>query len=84
MDKLGRRPLLIASQLLMTISLGAMGLFYFLKRNNNGIAPPGLDWLPITTLGIFIAAFAGGTGPISYTIQGEILPPEAKGNFMCV
>jgi len=63
----------------MTGSLIAMGFFYMLKRNNDGLAPEGLDWLPITSLGIFIFAFAFGTGPLAYTIQGEILPPEAKG-----
>ena len=63
----------------MTASLAATGTFFYLKRENHGVAPPGLDWLPVTSLGIFIAAFALGTGPISYMVQGEILPPEAKG-----
>jgi hypothetical protein len=37
--------------------------------------------VPVTSLGFFIAAFAFGTGPISYMVQGEILPPEAKGKL---
>jgi hypothetical protein len=68
------------SQFLMAASLAGTGAFYYLKRANDGHAPPGLDWLPVTSLGIFIAAFACGTGPISYMVQGEILPPEAKGD----
>jgi len=63
----------------MTISLAAMGAFYFLKRQNNDIAPTSLEWLPVTSLAIYILAFSCGTGPLTFTIQGEILPPEAKG-----
>jgi len=81
-DKFGRRPLLIISQVLMTISLTTMGLFFFLKQNNDGVSPEGLDWLPLLSMGIFIFAFAFGTGPLAYTIQGEILPPEAKGTYV--
>jgi len=61
------------------LSLGAMGAFYFLKNQNGGIAPESLEWLPVTSLSIYILAFSCGTGPLSFTIQGEILPPEAKG-----
>ena len=78
-DKLGRRPLLIFSQFMMTFCLGATGTFFIIKRHFGPLATKGLDWLPVTSLGTFIAAFAFGVGPVSYMIQGEILPPEAKG-----
>lgn len=70
------------SQFVMTLSLCATGIFFYLKESNDGSPPEGLDWLPVTSLAIFIAAFAGGTGPISYMIMGEILPRKAKGNEM--
>ncbi len=79
MDTFGRRPLLIFSHLFMTVSLGAMGAFYFLKRQNDDTAPASLEWLPVTSLTVYILAFSWGSGPLTFTIRGEILPPEAKG-----
>jgi len=63
----------------MGLALGSTGLFFWLKEENNGITLDGLDWLPVTSLGVFVFAFSIGTGPVSYMITGEILPPEAKG-----
>ena len=63
----------------MTLSFAALGLFFFLMGVNENASPAGLSWLPLTSLGIYIFAFSLGTGPISYIMMGEILPPEAKG-----
>jgi hypothetical protein len=65
----------------MALSLGSTGLFFWLKENNDGVAPDYVNWLPVTSLGIFVFAFSIGTGPVSYIITGELLPPEAKGTL---
>ena len=38
----------------------------------------GLGWLPVVSLVTFVIAFAIGFGPLCWTINAEIFPPEAK------
>lgn len=37
-----------------------------------------LNWLPLTGLMFYIFAFAAGIGPISWTMNAEMISPEAK------
>lgn len=68
-DKTGRRVLLIFSEVVMTVSLAGLGLFFYLQHRNGGVPPDGLGWLPLTSLIVFIIAVAQGIGPLSWTVM---------------
>ncbi|NEA15803.1 sugar porter family MFS transporter [Streptomyces halstedii] len=68
-DRLGRRPMVL-------ISLGVMAAFVFLL----GLAfVAGLSsGLTLLFMVVYIAAFAGGLGPVFWTLIGEIFPPAVR------
>ena len=81
-DRAGRRILLLFPQIVMAVSLLALGIFFLLKgetEEENSVVIPYLKWLPLTSMLVFIIAFSIGIGPLSWTMMGEILPPNVKG-----
>lgn len=78
-DRLGRKILVVGSQIIMTISLSLLGLYLFYFTT-----PPDsvLSWTPIVLLSLHIVAFAGGLGAVAFIIVGEIFPPEVRGLAM--
>jgi sugar porter (SP) family MFS transporter len=81
-DKLGRRPLLIISGLLMTMALSGFGLYalyHDIRLAGHG-QPMGesLDYIPLICVLIFEFAFSTGVSPISWLILGEVFPIEYR------
>ncbi|KAK4873304.1 hypothetical protein RN001_015333 [Aquatica leii] len=72
-DKLGRRPLLIVSMLIVAIALLVEGAFFYL-RDNSHVDVRHLGWLPIGGLFVFMASFSIGMQVIPLFIIGEIFP----------
>lgn len=59
----------------------ALGAFFYIKEKEMETNPEkvaALGWLPLTSLIIYIAAFAMGAGPIPWIMFGEILPAKVK------
>ncbi|XP_068771321.1 solute carrier family 2, facilitated glucose transporter member 8 isoform X1 [Struthio camelus] len=92
-DKTGRKVLLYISGIIMALSTALFG-FYFkmvLPNPNNSSHPdlllntvaPGtesnLSWLAVVSLGLFVAGFALGWGPIPWLVMSEIFPLKARG-----
>jgi len=75
-DRLGRKILLLASDLIMCISLVCLGLYFKLDEDGKGGS---IGWLPLVSLMIFIAAFSIGFGPLPWMMMGELLPGHIKG-----
>jgi MFS family permease len=71
-DRLGRRPLLMASALGMLVSLGLLGFSFVLP---SGSANSVLALLCILA---YIFAFAIGLGPIFWLLIAEIFPVSAR------
>ncbi|KAJ8914584.1 hypothetical protein NQ315_017289 [Exocentrus adspersus] len=78
-DRLGRRILLITSQMLMALALGTTALS-LLFRNED----PVLEYVPLVALCLFIVGFSIGIGPIGWIITAEIFDEEVKGRAMSV
>ncbi|CAG7828152.1 unnamed protein product, partial [Allacma fusca] len=78
-DKSGRRFLLLLSEIFMVLSLGALGLFFYLKITDPTLAANDLGWLPLTSLIVYVVSYSIGLGPITYMIMGELLPHHVKG-----
>lgn len=60
-DRAGRRFLLLLSVTIMTISLTALGVYFYIADNSPSTAES-LTWLPLTSLCMFIIAFSLGFG----------------------
>jgi MFS family permease len=78
-DKLGRRPLLIISGLIMTLALSGFGLYAF--HHNLGTTQQhqgSLDYIPLLCVLLFEFAFSAGVSPISWLILGEVFPLEYR------
>ncbi|NXJ65377.1 GTR8 protein, partial [Rostratula benghalensis] len=94
-DKTGRKVLLYISGIIMTLSTALFGLYFkiVLPDQNNSSnthvwftlnsASPGtestISWLAVVSLGLFVAGFALGWGPVPWLVISEIFPLKAKG-----
>lgn len=76
-DRLGRRPLLLAGITGMIISLAIMGLAF---------AMPGLTeslgWVAVICLMLYVGSFAISLGPIFWLMIAEIYPLKIRGRAM--
>uniref|UniRef100_A0A182P8W7 Facilitated trehalose transporter Tret1 n=1 Tax=Anopheles epiroticus TaxID=199890 RepID=A0A182P8W7_9DIPT len=76
-DRLGRKPILLTSAGGMCISLGTMGLYFFLKHTESP-SIESLGWLPIMSLIVFVTVYCIGFGPLPWAVLGEMFPANVK------
>lgn len=76
-DRAGRRLLLLISISVMSVTLLALGLFFFIQENDPEMAK-NIGWLPITSLTIYIIAFALGFGPIPWLLVAELYSKDVN------
>jgi MFS family permease len=85
-DKFGRKPLLFAGLVGMTVGLVTIaGAFAFLDRNPT--AGGGSSVVGIVTLiamVVYIASFAFSLGPVVWTMVSEIFPSQVRGKAVAV
>jgi sugar porter (SP) family MFS transporter len=84
-DKLGRRPLLLAGLAGMGISLTTVGAAFF----SMGSTPPGAvtttaGVVTLVALVVFIISFAFSLGPVVWTVINEIFPGSVRGRAVAV
>jgi MFS transporter, SP family, galactose:H+ symporter len=70
-DRLGRRPLLLGGSLLMVVALVILGIIF----SHNGGHVAGLT---LTTLIVYIIAFALSFGPVFWIMSAEIFPTRVR------
>lgn len=85
-DTVGRLPLLVVSNLFMTLALAAFGTFIYVAGDApvplGPVSPSAgahLDWIPLVCVLIFTVAFSIGVGPIAWLLIGELYPLEYRG-----
>ncbi|MBM4060986.1 MAG: sugar porter family MFS transporter [Planctomycetes bacterium] len=79
-DRLGRRPLLLAGAAVQTLALAGVGLSF-------GGASAGQAGAGITTLAavlVYVAAFAVAMGPVPWVLISEIFPGPIRGRAVAV
>ena len=83
-DRLGRRPLLIAGLIGMALSLAAVG-FAFPAIGAAGAGHGStLGVVTLVALVVFIISFAFSLGPVTWTVINEIYPGEVRGRAVAV
>lgn len=68
-DRIGRRPMVLISLAVMGGSVFLLGLAFVAHLSSA---------LTLLFMVIYIAAFAGGLGPVFWTLIGEIFPPTVR------
>ncbi len=79
-DRLGRRPLLIAGLTGMALSLAAVGFAF----EQSGKIGGGAGVVTLIALVVFIISFAFSLGPVTWTVINEIYPGEVRGRAAAV
>ncbi|MBI4558416.1 MAG: sugar porter family MFS transporter [Candidatus Hydrogenedentes bacterium] len=74
-DKIGRKPLMLAGFAGMGICLFSMGVSAYLENVN--------AWMLIFVLG-YIACFATSVGPVTWVILSEIFPTKVRGRALAI
>jgi sugar porter (SP) family MFS transporter len=82
-DRLGRRPLLIAGLIGMALSLAVVG-FAFWQSGTQGGVGSSAGVLTLVALVVFIISFAFSLGPVTWTVINEIYPGEVRGRAVAV
>ena len=73
-DRVGRKPLLLAGLVGMTISLALIG-GAFLVSGLSGL----ISWVTLAGLMLYVASFAVSFGPLLWVMLPEIFPVRARG-----
>lgn len=74
-DRAGRKPLLIVSGVVMSVSMAFMGLAFHLTARGN----TDYGYIPIASLMVFMVGFSVGFGSIPFLLMGEIFPARQRG-----
>ena len=82
-DRLGRRPLLIAGLVGMGLSLAAVG-YAFQQSGTQGDRRNSDGLVTLVALVVFIISFAFSLGPVTWTIINEIYPGVVRGRAVAV
>ncbi|HEX5327097.1 MAG TPA: sugar porter family MFS transporter [Acetobacteraceae bacterium] len=84
-DRLGRRPLLLAGLVGMGISLVTVGIaFRFIGTHAAGAGPSDAGLITLVALVVFIISFAFSLGPVTWTVINEIFPGRVRGRAVAV
>ncbi|KAG0714148.1 Facilitated trehalose transporter Tret1 [Chionoecetes opilio] len=71
LDRVGRRPLLVATAVLAAVAQAVCGLFLYLQV-------PGASWVPLVAVLVYTAAYGTGLGPIPWVYVGELVPSPVR------
>jgi len=83
-DRIGRRPLLIASCILMSLSIFSLGLgIYIQSDENSDDVLNRLKWVKLISFTVYICAFSFGLGPISWLLMAELVPARGQKGKYC-
>lgn len=82
-DKLGRRILLTASGIGVTVALTGLGLHYYLLQKMQ-VDSESIQWLPVASIVVFVITYTVGFLTVPSTILGEMFPASIKSTAACI
>jgi sugar porter (SP) family MFS transporter len=84
-DKLGRRPLLLAGLVGMGLALLVVGFaFLSIEGQPAGTGPSMAGIVTLIALVVFIISFAFSLGPVVWTVINEVFPGRVRGRAVAV
>lgn len=89
-DRLGRRPLLLAGLALMTVCLAVIALCFrhlahvTLHSSSAANRPSDLGVIMLAAMIIYVGSFAFSLGPVVWTVINEIYPSTVRGRGVAV
>ncbi len=86
-DRLGRRPLLLAGGVVMTVMLGVLAAVFFLCARNADATLALTPHQAIATLlaeHLYIFCFGASWGPVVWVLLGEMFPNRIRGSALAV
>lgn len=87
-DKLGRRPLLLAGLVGMGLALLAVGIAFLSidgqPAGSEAAGPTAAGIVTLIALVVFIVSFAFSLGPVVWTVINEIFPGRVRGRAVAV
>ncbi|XP_047002862.1 facilitated trehalose transporter Tret1-like [Schistocerca americana] len=78
MDRLGRRVILLLSNVCVGVSVTVLGVYFYL-RTETDVDVSLIGWLPVTCLSVYLLMMAFGLGPMPYILLSEIVAPRVRG-----
>lgn len=72
-DKVGRKPMLIAGSIVMWISMVLAGIIVA-KFGHDWVKHSAAGWTAVVFIWIYVGAFGATWGPVSWTLVSEIFP----------
>jgi sugar porter (SP) family MFS transporter len=84
-DRFGRRPLLLAGLVGMTVSCLGVGIaFIAFDETATAVGPSTVGLLTVLCVVVFIASFAFSLGPVVWTVINEIYPSRVRGRAVAL
>ncbi|GER32680.1 major facilitator superfamily protein [Striga asiatica] len=78
-DHVGRKKLALSSLCGVIISLVLLAAAFILEPSGDGLNSHYYGWLAVLGLGLYIAFFSPGMGPVPWAINSEIYPEAYRG-----
>jgi SP family facilitated glucose transporter-like MFS transporter 8 len=78
-NRIGRRVLLIAADVVMAVGLASVGIFFYLKDSWTEDKAQSMAWLPLVSLTSYVIAYSVAVGPLPWLLVSELIPPHARG-----
>nr|QJX15792.1 major facilitator superfamily protein [Phyllotreta armoraciae] len=76
-ERLGRRPLLLSSNIFIILNLSCMGAYFYL-RQTEVLLYGQLQWLPILLVATYYIAYSIGMGPLPWTIMCDLFSNDLR------
>ncbi|WP_442544397.1 sugar porter family MFS transporter [Arthrobacter sp. KN11-1C] len=79
-DRIGRRPILLAGSIGMAVSLGAMALAFSSATGTGSSVSLTGAWGPVALVAanVFVVSFGASWGPLVWVLLGEIFPSRIR------
>jgi SP family facilitated glucose transporter-like MFS transporter 8 len=76
MDRVGRKILLVSSEIVMAVCLAVLGAYFYLQ--GQGVDLTNVGFIPVACLGLHLFCFGAGIGAVSMVLLSEIFLPHVR------
>lgn len=74
--RMRRKVLLVTGSCLGLVGTASLGVFFYLKEYGYNMSE--VNWLPLTSIIIYVVGFSGGLLPAAWLVAAEVLPTSVR------